>query len=61
MGDVMPAGPTLMPTLCAHLQGGLLGLGRVLRLAVLASPVLLTPCMLAVLGLLLLERWGVWL
>lgn len=55
MGDIVSASPTLVPPLRPDLQGGLLGLGWVLLLAVLpASMLLVVLAVLSVLVLLLL-------
>lgn len=52
VGDIVTTGPTLV-SLSPYLQGGLLGLGRVLLLTVLPASMLLTPTvLLAVLAVL---------
>ena len=62
VGDIVSTNPTLMHSLCPNLQGGLLGLSRMLLLllllAVLSASMLLIPGMLlavlAVLSMLVL-------
>ena len=56
VGDIVPTGATLVASFVAYLQGGLLGLGRVLLLAVLSSSV--PTVLLAVLAMLQSRRVG---
>ena len=55
MGDIVPTGPTFVASFVAYLQGGLLGLGRVLLLTVLPSS--MATVLLAVLAM--LQSWRV--
>lgn len=63
VGDIVSTSPTLVSSLCPHLKGGLLGLGRVLLLllTVLLSMLAVLSMLGLLLLLLLLKRRSIWL